>query len=101
TRSYDDRDGVKKYITEVVADNMQMLSRKQQGSDDYGSNSGSGYGQGSTSQQEQQSNATSENAGGQANAGAESPPDNASHQSQQGPDNDLSPSGDEADDLPF
>jgi single-strand DNA-binding protein len=28
TRSYEDRDGVKKYITEIVADNMQMLTRK-------------------------------------------------------------------------
>ncbi len=27
TRSYDDRDGNKKYITEVVADQMQMLGR--------------------------------------------------------------------------
>jgi single-strand DNA-binding protein len=27
TRSYDDRDGNKKYITEIVADQMQMLSR--------------------------------------------------------------------------
>lgn len=25
TRSYDDKDGTKKYITEIVADNMQML----------------------------------------------------------------------------
>jgi single-strand DNA-binding protein len=28
TRSYDDRDGVKKYITEIVANNMQMLGGK-------------------------------------------------------------------------
>ncbi|PLY05466.1 MAG: single-stranded DNA-binding protein [Desulfuromonas sp.] len=27
TRSYDDRDGNKRYITEIVADNMQMLGR--------------------------------------------------------------------------
>ncbi len=27
TRSYDDRDGNKKYITEIVADQMQMLGR--------------------------------------------------------------------------
>ena len=27
TRSYDDRDGNKKYMTEIVAENMQMLSR--------------------------------------------------------------------------
>jgi len=29
TRSYDDRDGNKRYITEIVGDNMQMLSKKQ------------------------------------------------------------------------
>lgn len=28
TRSYDDRDGNKRYITEIVGDNMQMLGRK-------------------------------------------------------------------------
>jgi len=33
TRSYDDKDGVKKYITEIVADNMQMLGTKQSNND--------------------------------------------------------------------
>lgn len=33
TRSYDDKDGVKKYITEILADSIQMLSRKEQGPD--------------------------------------------------------------------
>lgn len=37
TRSYDDRDGNKRYITEIVADQMQMLgSRDDQGSGGYG-----------------------------------------------------------------
>ena len=36
TRSYDDRDGNKKYITEIVADQMQMLGRA-------GEESGGGY----------------------------------------------------------
>ena len=31
TRSYDDRDGNKRYITEIIADNMQMLGRKGEG----------------------------------------------------------------------
>ena len=31
TRSYDDKDGVKKYITEIVADEMQMLGKKEEG----------------------------------------------------------------------
>ncbi|MDY6801962.1 MAG: single-stranded DNA-binding protein [Bacteroidota bacterium] len=29
TRSYDDKDGNKKYITEIITDNMQMLGSKQ------------------------------------------------------------------------
>ncbi len=29
TRSYDDKDGVKRYTTEIVGDNMQMLGRRQ------------------------------------------------------------------------
>lgn len=29
TRSWDDKDGVKRYTTEIVADNMQMLGTKQ------------------------------------------------------------------------
>jgi single-strand DNA-binding protein len=28
SRSYDDKDGVKKYITEIVADSMQLLGRR-------------------------------------------------------------------------
>ncbi len=43
TRSYDDRDGNKRYITEIVADQMQMLgSRDDQG----GGQSSGGYGGG-------------------------------------------------------
>jgi single-strand DNA-binding protein len=30
-RSYDDRDGNKKFITEVIADQMQMLSPRSEG----------------------------------------------------------------------
>jgi single-strand DNA-binding protein len=29
TRSWDDKDGIKRYTTEIVADNMQMLGTKQ------------------------------------------------------------------------
>ena len=32
TRSYDDKDGVRKYITEILADNIQLLGRKEEGS---------------------------------------------------------------------
>jgi len=43
TRSYDDRDGNKRYITEIVADQMQMLGR---GNDEAGQGGGYGGGQG-------------------------------------------------------
>jgi len=33
SRSYDDQNGVKRYITEVVADNIELLSRKSGGAD--------------------------------------------------------------------
>ncbi len=33
-RSYDDKDGNKKYITEIIADNMQMLGSKQSNDND-------------------------------------------------------------------
>jgi len=33
TRSYDDKDGVKKYITEIIGDTMTMLGTKGSGSD--------------------------------------------------------------------
>lgn len=44
TRSYDDRDGNKRYITEIVADQMQMLGSK---SDDQGSYGVGSHGGGS------------------------------------------------------
>jgi single-strand DNA-binding protein len=34
SRSYDDKDGNKKYITEIIADNMQMLGSKQSNDND-------------------------------------------------------------------
>ncbi len=39
SRSYDDQNGVKRYITEVVADNIELLSRKSGGME--GENGGS------------------------------------------------------------
>jgi single-strand DNA-binding protein len=39
-RSYDDRDGNKKYIVEVEADTIQLLGRKQDGQGQQGSSSG-------------------------------------------------------------
>ena len=40
TRSWDDKDGNKKYTTEIVADNMTMLSRKDDGSGQGGGSQG-------------------------------------------------------------
>ena len=43
SRSYDDRDGNKRYITEIVANEMQMLSRAgEQGGSSSGGSSGGG-----------------------------------------------------------
>lgn len=44
TRSYDDKDGVKKYITEIVADSFSMLDKKKDdtGSSGNGGNSNNG-----------------------------------------------------------
>jgi len=46
TRSYDDRDGNKRYITEIVADQMQMLGRAgdEGGGGSYGGGQQSSYG---------------------------------------------------------
>jgi single-strand DNA-binding protein len=41
TRSYEDRDGNKRYVTEIVADQMQMLGRA--GDDNSGGGGGGGY----------------------------------------------------------
>ncbi|MDR0333945.1 MAG: single-stranded DNA-binding protein [Dysgonamonadaceae bacterium] len=43
TRSYDDQNGVKRYITEVYADNLEILSRRAT-SDEYGQSGGQQYG---------------------------------------------------------
>ncbi len=40
TRSYDDQNGVKRYITEIVADNLELLGRRTAGTDE---GSGSNY----------------------------------------------------------
>jgi single-strand DNA-binding protein len=71
-RSYDDRDGNKRYISEIVASEMQMLSRagEQGGGSGGGSGSGSGssYGNSGGSRQASQFNEPS--------GGPEEPPFN-------------------------
>lgn len=39
TRSYDDQNGVKRYVTEIFADNMEMLSARTTGNSAQGTNS--------------------------------------------------------------
>jgi single-strand DNA-binding protein len=50
SRSYDDKDGNKRYITEIVADEIKMLGRKE------GDEGGSDYGDSGSQQRSYQSN---------------------------------------------
>ena len=43
TRAWDDKDGIKRYTTEIIASNMQMLDRKGQDSDQPRSNQASPF----------------------------------------------------------
>jgi len=87
-RSYDDRDGNKKYIVEVEADTIQLLGRKPDGQNQQGSQGGSqGYQGGGQGFQNS----------GQAYSG---PSHNSSPMPGEGPGEDLT-SHDAADDLPF
>lgn len=64
SRSYDDRDGNKRYITEIIGDNMQMLGRRQDSDQD-------GYGGGQTGGEQQGNNYQgSAQQGGQAAQGS-------------------------------
>jgi single-strand DNA-binding protein len=93
-RSYDDRDGNKKYIVEVEADTIQLLGRKPDGQNQQGS----GYQQGSQGgSQSYQSGGQGFQNSGQAYSG---PSQNASPMPGEGPGEDLT-SHDAADDLPF
>lgn len=66
TRSYDDRDGNRRYITEIVADQMQMLGRA---GDDAGYQRGGDFNQSRPAQQSSQT-------GGQQAESYEEPPFN-------------------------
>ncbi len=65
TRSYDDRDGNKRYITEIVADQMQMLGRAgEEGGSNYqrgGESRQGGYGGGQGQRPQQQRSEPSRN----------------------------------------
>jgi len=43
TRAWDDKDGVKRYTTEIIASNMQMLERKGQDFDQSDNNQGPSF----------------------------------------------------------
>lgn len=75
-RSYDDRDGNKKYIVEVEADVIQLLGRKPDGQNQQGSQ------------------------GAQNNSGSYAPPSHPSSNTGDGINEDLT-TRDTADDLPF
>lgn len=105
TRSYEDRDGVRKYITEIVGDNMQMLGRKPQDDGDtgYGNNAGGYSGGDSSAQTQQQSRPTGDSTGQSASGAGSGDADNNAQQSssQNEGQGDLSGGADESDDLPF
>ena len=84
-RSYDDRDGNKKYIVEIEADTIQLLGRKPDGQNQQGSGQGS------------QGNSQGFQNSGQSYS---SPSQYSSPLPGEGPSEDLT-SHDAADDLPF
>jgi single-strand DNA-binding protein len=61
TRSYDDQNGIKRYITEVYADNLEILSRRAT-SDEYGQSGGQQYSASVSRPVEQTTYAASESA---------------------------------------
>jgi single-strand DNA-binding protein len=91
TRSYDDAEGNKKYITEIVGDQMQLLGRRPDDDGNRGDGDG-GQGQGSSGGQGQGSS------GGQASSGGQDPDRDQGAESAGDPFD----SGDNGpDDLPF
>ena len=54
TRKYTDKDGVEKYATDIVAENMQMLGGRQGMGGDAGMDDGGGYDSGAPSRPQQQ-----------------------------------------------
>lgn len=96
TRSYDDADGNKKYITEIVGDQMQLLGRRP--------DEGEG-GQGEQGQQGYQNQGPAQSqspAQGQSPSQSQSPVKNQSPAQDQAPEEDPFDGADNGpDDLPF
>ena len=92
TRSYEDSDGNKKYFTEIVGDQMQMLGRRQ---DEEGDQPGQSFSRSEQSQQPSSQQSTSQQAPGKSEG---TPQAGSPSSEQEGPFN----SEDEGpDDLPF
>lgn len=77
TRTYDDQNGIKRYVIEIYADNLELLGRKGDFQSE-GNNTGVGYGQ------SQQSQSTVAGSQSQTTGGSS-----------------MADEADEADDLPF
>ena len=96
TRSWDDRDGNKRYTTEIVGDNMQMLGKR---TDDAGiQQESSGTAQSSPSRSET-GQGNQGNQGGQASQGSQGSQGNQGGQANNFNDLGEEPGG--SDDLPF
>jgi single-strand DNA-binding protein len=103
SRSYDDKDGVKRYITEIVGDNMQMLGRRQDNDQQGGYSDpqqGGSQQQGSSPQNSDQQQARPQSPGSQQpqSPGNQQP---QSSSSAGGANPDIDGPGNESDDLPF
>ena len=104
-RSYDDRDGNKKYIVEIEADVIQLLGRKadSQGQQGYGQQGQSQQGQGQQGQSQQGQSQQGQGQQGQdqqTNSSSYVPPSQSSPHSGNDTGEDLTTQG-TADDLPF
>ncbi len=102
SRSYDDKDGIKRYITEIVGDNMQMLGRKGDNAqnDGYGQEGAQTGGQQSSGQQSQsgQQPAQQSQQSAQQQSSAQQ---SARNDETPGDDPGTSGGDNESDDLPF
>ena len=94
SRSYDDKEGIKRYITEIVGDNMQMLSRKQD--DNQQNDGGQQYGGSQQSAGSRQSSGAAHGA-----SGSQGDRHDAGASTGSGNDPDISGPDNEPDDLPF
>ena len=98
TRSWDDRDGNKRYTTEIVCDNMQMLGRR---SDDQGPQAGQQQGPQADKQQGPQADKQQGPQADQQSTPAPQAQDPSAGAGQGNDFKDVSPAQEGPDDLPF